>query len=125
MKRRPPISTRTDTLVPYTTLCRSVGSRRAEQDWKVSHVAFLRNLLAVSHRIARLRRLPDQPGGLEDIAQARAAGAGTDDRGRPLGLLGLEPGGIVLGVVVVGVLQRLRVGLAIADRKSTRLNSSH
>src|SRR3546814_19708433 len=26
--RRPPISTRTDTLFPYTTLCRSVGKRR-------------------------------------------------------------------------------------------------
>src|SRR3546814_12947458 len=51
------------------------------------------------------------------MAQARAAGAVTEYRGRPLGLLGLEPGGIVLGVVVVGVLQRLRVGLAIARQR--------
>src|SRR3546814_14867302 len=28
MKRRPPRSTRTGTLVPYTTLCRSAGSRQ-------------------------------------------------------------------------------------------------
>src|SRR3546814_11328694 len=51
------------------------------------------------------------------MAQARAAGAVTEYRGRSLGLLGLEPDGIVLGVVVVGVLQRLRVGLAVARQR--------
>src|SRR3546814_11099425 len=31
--RRPPISTRTDTLFPYTTLCRSCGHGRAMLKW--------------------------------------------------------------------------------------------
>src|SRR3546814_14200349 len=32
MIRRPPVSTRTDTLFPYTTLFRSLGPRAAEDD---------------------------------------------------------------------------------------------
>src|SRR3546814_4666903 len=34
MKRRPPRSTRTDTLFPYTTLFRSPGSAGAAQPWR-------------------------------------------------------------------------------------------
>src|SRR3546814_14194828 len=31
MKRRPPVSTRTDTLFPYTALVRSIGGRREDR----------------------------------------------------------------------------------------------
>src|SRR3546814_5980848 len=34
MKRRPPRSTRTDTLFPYTTLFRSPACRRARSGWR-------------------------------------------------------------------------------------------
>src|SRR3546814_10449443 len=39
MIRRPPISTRTDTLFPYTTLFRSVGGARHATDDPLEHAA--------------------------------------------------------------------------------------
>src|SRR3546814_982387 len=116
MIRRPPRSTRTDTLFPYTTLYRSVldclideilqrlaadqafaehrpvGDRRAIQR--------KRHLLQVEAAVAgRIQRAGD------------AAGAGADDQVR-LEALGIEQ------------LEHANVG-ETADRKSTRLNSSH
>src|SRR3546814_3380188 len=48
MIRRPPISTRTDTLFPYTTLCRSVPGRRIHD--------------GVHGRLERLHRIPPARG---------------------------------------------------------------
>src|SRR3546814_4623855 len=49
MIRRPPRSTRTDTLFPYTTPCRSIGSH----DRRVRHgrVRVLRNHLVVNDKV--------------------------------------------------------------------------
>src|SRR3546814_8561744 len=72
MIRRPPTSTRTDTLFPYTTLCRSVfrcaGAERAR------------------HRIDRLRRgVRRTPGvGLWRMAWGRISSGRADDGGARL-----------------------------------------
>src|SRR3546814_12095295 len=98
MTRRPPRSTRTDTLFPYTTLVRSVAAELS--------------------RLVRRHRDPvggaAHPPGTVDLAQprvpdrtaARALGARGRRRHHGAGL-------------------PVAFGLRGVDRKSTRLNSSH
>src|SRR3546814_1256660 len=108
MKRRPPRSTRPDTLFPYTTLFRSD---------QLGLTAFAA-LAAIAH--------PEQ------AADDQADRDQTDDDksdelggGRPLArfflLYGFEPG------QAVAFRQSFIVGARVGhqDRKSTRLNSSH
>src|SRR3546814_14224146 len=85
MIRRPPRSTRTDTLFPYTTLCRS-------------HLVGIEPACIV--------------GSERPVADARCRACV-----RPL-----RAGGVQLGIS--GLLSA-RAVLGPADRKSTRLNSSH
>src|SRR3546814_10579061 len=111
MKRRPPRSTRTDTLCPYSTLVRSRP-----------HVGVDRR-----HRRA----------GTAGVALRRIDGRRIGRRGVALADLDVELAGVdVAGAVLDGVLDPvlalpagLRVeadGAVVAeDRKSTRLNSSH
>src|SRR3546814_15596522 len=89
MVRRPPISTRTDTLFPYTTLFLSWQEARS-----FNHSA----VAAAAQRLRRLvlRRSARSPARRRARAGGRAACPGSAD----------------------GVLRP-------ADRKSTRLNSSH
>src|SRR3546814_13487556 len=103
MRRRPPRSTRTDTLFPYTTLFRSfpmpLGSnvriRSADNDYVYGEVVGFRG-----HRSLVL----------------------PFDSGKPL-VTGapVEPHG-ASSMVPVG---KTLLGRIIEDRKSTRLNSSH
>src|SRR3546814_12118423 len=99
MIRRPPRSTRTDTLFPYTTLFRSDQVRVVE-----------RRPVGVGQRVAKLAALMDRPWCLGRHVARDAARKGE---------LGEQPPypRLVLGDV--------RVDLAVGDRKSTRLNSSH
>src|SRR3546814_19406153 len=97
MIRRPPRSTRTDTLFPYTTLFRSVGT----QDF----------LLCVVDLLLRPRHVHAE--NLRRIEQALGVVFKAEDRGafgRLIGTHALE--------AADAVMQRV-------DRKSTRLNSSH
>src|SRR3546814_19683627 len=122
MSRRPPISTRTDTLFPYTTLFRSSpavyqaaacraalardpSGRQVEQQYvgdrvvrDALHEQFAR-LVHVTDRIARRQRATVDFGGALGQVQ-------------PVAAIGLQR-------------ERGRFALAQADRKSTRLNSSH
>src|SRR3546814_3434722 len=115
MIRRPPRSTRTDTLFPYTTLFRSVGRRCGAGSWpRVRPPARLEDLLALAGR-----RRSAAAGGLERLREPEAGG----DR-----LAGAAP----LFAVRPGNLRLWRPGGAAdprrgrtLDRKSTRLNSSH
>src|SRR3546814_8453310 len=99
MIRRPPRSTRTDTLFPYTTLFRSLGP-----------VGFTAGVHRLGGRVefpwlrqTRWRqRWPAAPGPAEGLA------------GQPAGAIGASVGDARKGPERV---QR--------DRKSTRLNSSH
>src|SRR3546814_10355914 len=68
MRRRPPRSTRTDTLFPYTTLFRS---RRADQGAGMAHAELLfdhlplngRGKIEKAHQVRHMAaRLADQPG---------------------------------------------------------------
>src|SRR3546814_12602440 len=69
MIRRPPISTRTDTLLPYTTLFRSAAGQRPVEDDDFADIAIGAELPGRSGRAK-----PDQPGlaarifNLDDIA---------------------------------------------------------
>src|SRR3546814_11205320 len=66
MIRRPPRSTRTDTLFPYTTLFRSRGEdlieeslKSLEEEFGERFVRIHRNCLVASHELVELRREPD------------------------------------------------------------------
>src|SRR3546814_8413292 len=104
MFRRPPISTRTDTLFPYTTLFRSTGEARL-----ASGIPFLDHML---DQIARH--------GLIDLVVEAKGDREIDDHHT------VEDIGITLGPAfdkAVGDTKGLlRYG---PDRKSTRLKSSH
>src|SRR3546814_3969724 len=107
MIRRPPRSTRTDTLFPYTTLFRSVV------DTAHGHSKM------VSVAVERIKKLSNSiqvvAGNVATAEAARALiGAGADGV-----KIGIGPGSICTTRVVAGV------GVPQLDRKSTRLNSSH
>src|SRR3546814_12214985 len=104
MIRRPPRSTRTDTLFPYTTLFRSALAPGAEE----------------------VPRRPVQPADRWLTRCHREAGARHRQRE------GIGAGGHALAAgAVAGFRQQRRRAdpeprlAAAADRKSTRLNSSH
>src|SRR3546814_4284998 len=95
MLRRPPRSTRTDTLFPYTTLFRSHQRRRERPRLrgevaaaKDAHAAFLQHL-ALDGLLQRLARLDEagqggiavrRPAGVAAEQQAAAVGDGHDHR---------------------------------------------
>src|SRR3546814_17164684 len=99
MKRRPPESTRTDTLFPYTTLFRSPLRRHGGRSGGAAEVA------------PPAQRAKGGAGAQAEEAEARGHQGGGErgdrrgvrDRGRGLP----------------------RLGRGLGDRKSTRLNSSH
>src|SRR3546814_14523716 len=104
MIRRPPRSTRTYTLVPYTTLFRS-------------RLAGLRG----GHRRADRRARGDDEDVIAHLAHRHPVGKGPAEHRRVEGMRAF----------LVGRRQLVPVALAHAvaaergDRKSTRLNSSH
>src|SRR3546814_5954202 len=121
MIRRPPRSTRTDTLFPYTTLFRSHRARvacRVEHsrlwlagavpEWPARDVHVGRT--GAAPRPARDRRLADQAAG----PLLRRAQAGTGHRSR------CPPEGLVPGRSRADCRTTARV--CAVDRKSTRLN---
>src|SRR3546814_18750512 len=98
MIRRPPISTRTDPLFPYTTLFRS------QDIWHL------------------IEEGPAQRLGLRHRQAASGDFEQADLNGFPL------PASTTLGIVELDLLHagdQLHPTALIADRKSTRLNSSH
>src|SRR3546814_8328286 len=118
MIRRPPRSTRTDTLFPYTTLFRSGAAILFHE----------RSPLLVHHSRQSVKpgasgagraplRKEGRPFRLEKTARQKELSykvrfchvRGRSKCGHPFDKLGIER----------------RLGLAFADRKSTRLNSSH
>src|SRR3546814_7731709 len=107
MRRRPPRSTRTDTLFPSTTLFRSCGWQKSAAAGQVADAVAAR--AAAQPCIAGGVRRADKPVAAAAAADAaevhqHAAWCGDDDdAGRQAAASGLEN----------------------ADRKSTRLNSSH
>src|SRR3546814_4420139 len=99
MIRRPPRSTRTDTLLPYTTLVRSPVREAGATALGRDH-----------GRVVVPRDLQRQPAGRR--------GRHAVVEGRPSGFLPAAGG-------AGGSRGRAAVAAGPADRKSTRLNSSH
>src|SRR3546814_8495402 len=116
MIRRPPRSTRTDTLFPYTTLFRSAVVVEAHQLAQVGlHVLRGIELLPLARRDPQLVVAAEQ--------QAVAVVAAAADLGHlaPDHLQAFER-------AAAAIVQRQRAArdrAAAGDRKSTRLNSSH
>src|SRR3546814_2714649 len=121
MIRRPPISTRTDTLLPYTTLYRSgvererhrlPAHRRIEQALIERALHAPRTMpgkLDEAQGVRRHRRLGIKPLGLTIEHDSRLA-----ERIHLLDQIGQRP-----------TLDLGEIHVAMEDRKSTRLNSRH
>src|SRR3546814_3753514 len=119
MIRRPPRSTRTDTLFPYTTLFRSAGAASRH------HL-----LPGAGNRLTAMKAEPKLRGGIDRPGFARNNAAMkillVEDNARVSQFVckGLEEAGHTVDHAENG-----RDGLFLAtteqDRKSTRLNSSH
>src|SRR3546814_13128626 len=103
MIRRPPRSTRPDTLFPYTTLCRSDRAAR---------LARAHHMLGSGGDDAAARRVVDRAG-----AEIPAVEVTGDDHG--------TRGGIAPGDFGDDIARLFRAEVPRRDRKSTRLNSSH
>src|SRR3546814_9711055 len=103
MIRRPPRSTRTDTLFPYTTLFRSIGLARGHR-----HIVGHRDGKDAGNRVAvgdfRLRGRETEIQSLGVAATAR---------------------GMIQRALQLEVIAGRTAGRGGVDRKSTRLNSSH
>src|SRR3546814_10253434 len=116
MIRRPPRSTRTDTLFPYTTLFRS---------WRIGRRVSERAVLGK----AAARALVGVPGGSRagEKHQRRRAGRGGTIRAQ----VNRGRGSRADELAAVGLYRQVNVDaggkpeIRHADRKSTRLNSSH
>src|SRR3546814_11427764 len=105
MIRRPPRTTLTDTLVPYTTLFRSFGIDLVE----AAELGFrLRRRIIISILIIDRRHVELRPvGRLHRLPMAKRLQPPVE-----------HPFGLVL-------LRRNEADRLLGDRKSTRLNSSH
>src|SRR3546814_8114766 len=106
MIRRPPRSTRTDTLVPYTTLFRSAAAEGAAGiDYRLQvpggGLRWCRDEMAVADGVVT--------GLLLDLD----------------GLRGREPAAAEILRQRQGVIEQAAHPIILRDRKSTRLNSSH
>src|SRR3546814_9753100 len=118
MIRRPPRSTRTDTLFPYTTLFRSV-SRSLSRAHVISDVQ--------TRDPAPVLVLDPDAGGVHDPVPLAA------DHHDQVIPLGVEKDPVVGGVEALAIHTLVTLGALGAgdhvvergDRKSTRLNSSH
>src|SRR3546814_9256621 len=116
MIRRPPRSTRTDTLFPYTTLFRS-----DRLFWRLAPISMA--CMASSMAIQGLWIGP----WLRDVAGLDRAGlAGYLLANAASMTIGFLSGGLaadLLGRIGIGLVKVMSGG--VLDRKSTRLNSSH
>src|SRR3546814_4546372 len=136
MIRRPPRSTRTDTLFPYTTLFRSAlddGSNVAG----ISHAMMAEHYALPGQLVAGTDSHTPHSGalgcvafgvGTTDMANAFVTGAVrmTVPESLKIELHGPRPAGITAKDIVLQLLAlpAIKSGLGV-DRKSTRLNSSN
>src|SRR3546814_3627505 len=122
MIRRPPRSTRTDTLFPYTTLFRSTQGAERLLDRNDLDVVVEAHLLTDEEPQGRLPQR--QEGGLLQllVVVEQRQTIGDDEHGcRRIVVEAHVP----RPVEIDGTLRIGAVGGRLQDRKSTRLNSSH
>src|SRR3546814_8644733 len=128
MIRRPPRSTRTDTLFPYTTLFRSEGDRHDELQPCLRPLKVF-ELPAPGNGVARrqLNLIRDRTPGLADIAAEIPADDVDEDVDRELSILRADRGRAPFQLHLRHLAERYgaatrKRNLNIGDRKSTRLN---
>src|SRR3546814_6227096 len=109
MIRRPPRSTRTDTLFPYTTLFRSVPNRDSVATKLARHEFVVQKSAVDSVGVDFMRDL--------NRRGARAL------QGLNSNVIPLKPTNVETNVYVIPPTEKPQLGPQ--DRKSTRLNSSH
>src|SRR3546814_8219614 len=114
MIRRPPRSTRTDTLFPYTTLFRSVGEDLAFDAVAADQALFGLALQRVGVEAMALEGFVVHASGVEGHGRNVVGHAGRRSQSAAERVAGEDH-----------VLAKDFLGLAPEDRKSTRLNSSH
>src|SRR3546814_19173853 len=112
MIRRPPRSTRTDTLFPYTTLFRSLFFLRVEDVKDSADQERVGGFFPMVPPFERTFGIDQNIGDILDIAHLMRAAAYLQQR-------------VVSSGSNVGRIEQQRVREARTDRKSTRLNSSH
>src|SRR3546814_597149 len=140
MIRRPPRSTRTDTLFPYTTLFRSaplvlIDTRPANRGLAGACARAQKRRCSMSRDQAIVMRYdsPDEGGDSRDIVYLHGRGSTEREAGFALSLFGnanvrayrgpIAQGGGFAWFLNAGT--GTAVPQSLADRKSTRLNSSH
>src|SRR3546814_19499809 len=118
MMRRPPRSTRTDTLLPYTTLFRSRGPPPALLQlyrWALAAIGALAHARLVSGARRKFQCRPES---------GRAGRLWRRGDRTPFAPTAVIDRDILLAEQMRAESEHRR-GHAAADRKSTRLNSSH
>src|SRR3546814_7853769 len=125
MRRRPPRSTRTDTLFPYTTLFRSDARRillhDGERRWRYERVPAYQAEHAGADGSGDQVAAP-MPG---RIVLVRVAGGDSVAQGQELLVMEAMKMELSLKAPRDGVVAQVRTAEGELDRKSTRLNSSH
>src|SRR3546814_6555375 len=136
MIRRPPRSTRTDTLFPYTTLFRSQGGADVRcRDYASLGVQRIRRRSESYGEIIGFVAVEQPPRQLRRLAQGNRQNAGRERIERPA-MPQLQTAIVVLAQDALYRAHRLRradpdglveddPSVHARDRKSTRLNSSH
>src|SRR3546814_5735101 len=127
MKRRPPRSTRTDTLFPYTTLFRS------QHDCGVEHTDHMFEQTTTHHELDDIVSLVAQTSDDQIGAVVHYIGEKGDGLREMLanvreGLLPIEDGQVCAfnhGALVLDDSNGCKVCFARRDRKRTRMNYSH
>src|SRR3546814_2269649 len=118
MRLRPPRATRTDTLFPYTTLCRSVAARRDAVHFGLDRRGFAGAAAegrADHHRAFgqfAVAIVVAEVGERQRLAFARAQHDVAVDED-------------ILDLTAIGATVHADEAADSSDRKSTRLNSSH
>src|SRR3546814_7236930 len=132
MIRRPPRSTRTDTLFPYTTLFRAYAIKFYDRNPQTNLAP--PELLAV-HSLGKSPVIEDEgrvvveSGAITEYLCERHGGGhlvparGTDDHIRHLEWLHFAEGSAMTPILLR--IYTARLGAAAADRKSPRLTSRH
>src|SRR3546814_11633983 len=122
MIRRPPRSTRTDTLFPYTTLFRSKGEGSVRQRLVAGAEGALHENRVDPAPVLEADRRKDAAVA-EAVARVQADGAGVGAVADHRDHLAVAESGAALDQRTKQ--RRADAASASADRKSTRLNSSH
>src|SRR3546814_1467345 len=123
MIRRPPRSTRTDTLFPYTTLCRSIGAARvrvADRDSEELKEAQPRGVVGRCDQRRQRQRGRGRGQGGELVHRAIFAHRAASGRGSASSRRGSAN-----TVSPARADSSLAAEASSTERKSTRLNSSH